>query len=113
MHRDGGNFSGGQRQRLNVARALVREPEILILDDPFSALDYATEKALAQTLTTLSGTTVFLASQRLSSVALADFIVVLDRGRVVGVGKHAELLGSCPIYREMHDVQTGKQTAVR
>lgn len=110
IEQNGGNLSGGQRQRLNVARALVRNAPILILDDPFSALDYATERALATTLTKLENTTVFLSSQRLSSVACADFIVVLDQGRIVGIGTHEELLKTCAIYRTMHDVQTGKQT---
>ena len=101
VEQGGKNFSGGQKQRLTIARALVRAPEILILDDSSSALDYATDAALRKNIRELS-TTTFIVSQRASSVRDADQIVVLDDGKIVGVGTHAELMESCAIYREIY-----------
>ena len=99
----GTNFSGGQRQRLTIARAVVGSPEILILDDSASALDFATDAALRKALRSLKDTTVFIVSQRTSSIMHADKIIVLDDGEAVGIGTHAELLGSCPVYKEIYD----------
>lgn len=101
---NGKNFSGGQRQRLTIARALVREPEILILDDSSSALDYATDAKLRKALKELD-TTVFLVSQRTGSIRHADLILVLDDGCLVGKGTHDELLQTCEVYREIYDSQ--------
>lgn len=101
VEQGGKNFSGGQKQRLTIARALVRNPEILILDDSASALDFATEAALRKGLKTLN-TTTFIVSQRTSSVRHADKIIVLDEGKAVGIGTHEELLASCEEYREIH-----------
>jgi len=99
----GANFSGGQRQRLTIARALLRQPQILILDDSASALDYATEAALRRELNTLGHRpTTFIVSQRTSSILHADRILVLDDGAMVGIGTHEELLASCEIYREIY-----------
>ncbi len=104
----GSNFSGGQRQRLTVARALVRRPEILVLDDSSSALDYATDAEMRRRLASLDfSPTVFIVAQRTGSVRDADLIIVLDDGDVAGMGKHADLLENCPIYREIHRVQFG------
>ena len=106
----GKNFSGGQRQRLTIARALARRPEILILDDSASALDYATDAALRRALRALPfRPTVFIVSQRTASIRSADQIVVLDDGRVVGLGTHEELLASCEVYREIYDSQYKKE----
>ena len=100
--RGGGNLSGGQRQRLAIARALVRRPEILILDDASSALDYATDAALRRAIRQESaGRTVFLVSQRVSAVEQADLILVLDDGRLVGADTHARLLETCEVYAEI------------
>ena len=101
VERGGVNLSGGQRQRLSIARAVCRRPEILILDDASSALDYATEAALRAALRKLSGTTVLLVSQRAAAVRHADRILVLDDGRVSGLGTHAELMETCEVYREI------------
>ena len=101
---EGKNLSGGQRQRLTIARALVKDPEILILDDSSSALDYATDKALRRALKTL-GCTVFLVSQRATSLMHADKILVLDDGRLVGMGTHETLLETCEVYREIYRSQ--------
>lgn len=99
---EGRNLSGGQRQRLTIARALVRKPHILILDDSASALDLATDAALRKALTELSqAPTVFIVSQRGASIKMADRIVVLEDGEMVGIGSHQELLESCDIYREI------------
>ena len=104
----GQNLSGGQKQRLTIARALVGSPDILILDDSASALDYATDAALRRAIKTLEGErTVFIVSQRTSSIMHADKIVVLEDGEAVAVGSHKELLGSCDIYREIHESQFG------
>lgn len=108
----GKNFSGGQRQRLTIARALVKKSEILILDDSASALDFATDASLRRALREMeSETTVFVVSQRAASVMHADTIIVLDDGQVVGQGKHDELLDSCPVYREIFDSQFKKEDA--
>ena len=105
----GKNFSGGQRQRLTIARALVSQADILILDDSSSALDYATDAALRAALRTLpQRPTVFMISQRTSSIQHADIILVLEDGCRVGVGTHTELLESCPVYREIYDSQFRK-----
>lgn len=102
----GRNFSGGQRQRLTIARALVRKPAILILDDSASALDYATDAALRKALRSLPNRPMtFIVSQRTSSVRYADRILVLDDGRCVGLGTHEELLESCAVYREIDHAQ--------
>lgn len=109
----GKNFSGGQRQRLTIARALVKNPEILILDDSTSALDYSTDMKLRHAIRELRGdTTVFIISQRTSSVMHADNIIVLDDGKVVGMGKHDELLANSDVYREIYESQFGKEAAV-
>lgn len=108
----GRNLSGGQRQRLTIARALVGEPEILILDDSASALDFATDAKLRKAIKNdLAGTTVFLVSQRISTVRGADFIVVLDDGKAVGVGRHDDLFENCPVYREICLSQLEKEEA--
>ena len=109
VEQGGTNFSGGQRQRLTIARALVGSPEILILDDSSSALDFATDAALRKALRSLSGMTVFIVSQRTSSIMHADRIIVLDDGRAVGIGTHDELLKSCDVYREIYDSQFKKE----
>lgn len=109
----GNNLSGGQRQRLTIARALVKNPEILILDDSASALDYATDAKLRKSIKELkSNPTVFIVSQRTSSIRSADKIVVLDDGRIAGIGTHDELLKTCSIYKEINDSQqAGKEEA--
>ena len=102
----GKNLSGGQKQRLTIARAIVKNPEILILDDSASALDYATDAALRKSIRELENNpTVFIVSQRTSSIRSADKIVVLDDGKIVGIGTHDELLNTCDIYREINDSQ--------
>lgn len=113
MVEEGGkNFSGGQKQRLTVARALVKKPEILILDDSASALDYATDANLRKSLKNLPyNPTVFIVSQRASSIMHADKIIVLNEGKMVGFAKHEELLESCEIYKEIYDTQFGKGVA--
>ena len=106
VEQGGRNLSGGQRQRLTIARALVRRPQILILDDSCSALDYATDAALRDGLSKLSyHPTVFLVSQRTISIQDADQIIVLDDGEIVGIGKHEVLLRECEVYREIYDSQ--------
>ena len=103
----GRNFSGGQRQRLTIARAIVKDAPILILDDSASALDFATEARLRHALKTEldKNTTVFIISQRTSSISHADRIIVLDGGNMVGNGTHDELLSGCPVYKEIYDSQ--------
>ena len=106
IEQEGRNLSGGQKQRLSIARALVGKPEILILDDSSSALDYATDLALRKGINALEyKPTVFIVSQRTSSIMQADKIVVLDDGVLVGLGKHEELLKSCEVYREIYNSQ--------
>ena len=109
VEQEGRNFSGGQKQRLAIARALVRRPEILILDDSASALDYATDARLRQGIRTeLSDMTLFIVSQRAASVRNADKIVVLDDGVIVGMGTHEKLMDDCEVYREIYESQYGK-----
>ncbi len=113
VEQGGKNFSGGQKQRLTIARALVKKPEILILDDSASALDYATDANLRKSLKNLAyNPTVFIVSQRTSSIRHADKIIVLDGGKMVGLGTHDELLESCEVYREIHYSQYQKGGAV-
>ena len=108
IEQNGRNLSGGQKQRLTIARALVKKPEILILDDSSSALDFATDAKLRKSLRELDfNTTVFVVSQRISSIAHADKIIVLDDGNCVGVGTHDELLNSSEVYKEIYNSQTG------
>lgn len=108
LEQAGRNLSGGQKQRLTIARALVRQPEILILDDSASALDYATDAALRASIKALPyHPTVFIVSQRTASLSGADKILVLEDGAAVGVGKHEELLVSCPVYKEIYESQFG------
>ena len=98
----GTNLSGGQKQRLAIARAVVRRPEIYVFDDSFSALDFATDARLRAALKQeTSDATVFIVSQRIGTVMNADRIIVLDNGRVAGIGTHAELLKSNDVYREI------------
>ena len=112
VEQGGKNFSGGQRQRLTIARALVKKPEILILDDSASALDYATDASLRKSLKNLDyKPTVFIVSQRTSSIRHADKIIVLDGGKMVGLGTHDELLKSCEVYREINNSQFGQEEA--
>lgn len=109
VEQGGRNFSGGQRQRLTIARALVRRPEILILDDSASALDLATDARLRQAIRGLDyRPTVFIVSQRASSIRHADQIIVLEDGAAVGIGTHEELLESCQVYREIYQSQFEK-----
>ncbi len=105
----GKNFSGGQKQRLTIARALVRKPQILILDDSASALDFATDAALRKAIRNLDyNPTVFIVSQRASSIQFADKIIVLDDGKIVGIGSHNSLLQNCEVYREIYYSQFNK-----
>lgn len=106
VEQGGRNLSGGQRQRLTIARALVKNPEILILDDSASALDFATDAKLRAALATIAeDRTIFIVSQRTSSIAHADQIIVLEDGEAVGIGTHEELLEKCEVYREIYDSQ--------
>ena len=114
VEQGGRNLSGGQRQRLTIARALVGHPDILILDDSASALDYATDAALRKALRTLPAeTTLFIVSQRTSSLRHADQIIVLDDGHVAGIGKHDTLMQTCEVYREIHESQFRKGSDVQ
>ena len=110
VEQGGVNFSGGQRQRLTIARALVRKPSVLILDDSASALDYATDANLRMAIRNMSNPpTTFIVSQRAASVRYADVILVLDDGRLVGKGTHGELLETCPVYQEIYYSQFSRE----
>ena len=103
----GKNFSGGQRQRLTIARALVGNPEILIMDDSASALDFQTDANLRAAIkNNTNKMTVFIVSQRVNTIRNADQIIVLDKGNVVGHGTHKELMENCEVYKEIHNSQT-------
>ena len=106
IEQGGSNLSGGQKQRLTIARALVKNPDILILDDSSSALDFATDAKLRSTLKNIvENRTMIIVSQRASSVQHADLILVLEDGETVGMGTHADLLENCEIYKEIYDSQ--------
>ncbi len=112
IEQGGRNLSGGQKQRLTIARALIKKPEILILDDSASALDFATDAALRKSIREMQHTpTVFVVSQRASSIQYADNIIVLDDGILVGFGRHEELMQSCLVYREIYSSQFKKEGA--
>ena len=110
IEQGGRNLSGGQKQRLTIARALVKDADILILDDSASALDFATDARLRAALKELSGEkTIFIVSQRTSSIQFADMIIVMDDGAAVGIGTHEELLSGCEVYREIYESQFKKE----
>ncbi|MBR2222896.1 MAG: ATP-binding cassette domain-containing protein, partial [Christensenellaceae bacterium] len=101
-------ISGGQKQRVLISRALAGDPEIIILDDSSSALDYKTDSALRKAIhDNFSGTTAIIVAQRISSIMNADQIIVIENGKVVGQGKHEELMESCPIYLDIYKTQMG------
>ena len=108
IEQGGKNLSGGQRQRLTIARALVKNPEILILDDSSSALDFATDAKLRKAIASIKDTSVIIVSQRTSSIKHADVIAVLDDGKLAGLGTHDELLENCSVYKEIYDSQYKK-----
>ena len=104
----GKNVSGGQKQRLSIARALARKPEILIFDDSFSALDYKTDANLRKALShDIPDSTVITIAQRVSSVKSCDLILVIEKGEIIGCGKHEELIENCAEYKEISDSQMG------
>ncbi len=111
IEQGGKNLSGGQKQRLTIARAVVKDPDILILDDSASALDFATDASLRAALKSMHGDkTIFIVSQRTSSIQFADNIIVLDDGQMVGFGPHEELLNTCETYKEIYDSQFKKES---
>mgnify|MGYP000556380778 FL=1 len=113
IEQGGRNLSGGQKQRMTIARALVRKPEILILDDSASALDFATDAALRKSIKEMKNQpTVFIVSQRAASIQYADQIIVLDDGAMAGIGTHEELLKDCPIYQEIYYSQFPKEAVI-
>ena len=113
IEQGGRNLSGGQKQRMTIARALVRKPEILILDDSASALDFATDAALRKSIKEMKNQpTVFIVSQRAASIQYADQIIVLDDGEMAGIGTHEELLKDCPVYQEIYYSQFPKEAVV-
>lgn len=106
----GNNFSGGQKQRMSIARGVINNPKILVLDDSTSALDAKSEKLVQEALNKeLKETTTVIIAQKISSVVKADKILVLDNGRLIGEGTHAELVASNPIYREIYETQKGRE----
>lgn len=112
VEQGGRNLSGGQKQRLTIARALVKRPEILILDDSASALDFATDAALRQSIAAMpDAPTTFIVSQRAASMMQADQIIVLDDGHIAGIGRHEELLENCHVYQEIYYSQFPKEVA--
>lgn len=114
IEQGGRNLSGGQKQRLTIARAVVKNPDILILDDSASALDFATDARLRAALRNLKGNkTIFIVSQRTSSIQFADKIIVMDDGQVAGIGTHEQLLENCEIYREIYESQFKKEDLLK
>ena len=114
IEQGGKNLSGGQRQRLTIARALIKQPRILILDDSASALDFKTDSLLRRAIREMEGdSTVFIVSQRASSIMNADRIIVLDDGNISDLGTHEELLQSCELYKEIYYSQFSKEDTVR
>ena len=110
LEQSGNNVSGGQKQRLCIARALLKKPKILILDDSTSAVDTATERAIREALhSEYKDMTKIIIAQRIRSVMDADEILVLDNGKAAGFGTHEQLLADCPVYREIYDVQNGRE----
>ena len=109
VNEGGTNFSGGQKQRLCIGRALVRHPELLILDDATSALDLLTDKRIRDYVSSIKDMTKVIVSQRVATVQNADYILVLEGGKVVGQGKHEDLLKTCPIYLEIYQTQIKKE----
>ena len=106
----GSNVSGGQKQRLSIARAIARKPEILIFDDSFSALDYKTDAAVRRAIRQSAGdTTTLIVAQRISTILHADLILVLDEGRIVGKGTHRELMENCEVYRQIAKSQLSEE----
>ena len=106
----GNNFSGGQKQRLSIARAIVRKPEIYIFDDSFSALDFKTDSKLREALKKETDNATFIiVAQRVSTIMDADQIIVLDEGKIQGIGKHKELLQNCDVYKEIVYSQLSKE----
>ncbi|MFA6843113.1 MAG: ABC transporter ATP-binding protein, partial [Bacilli bacterium] len=106
----GTNISGGQKQRLSIARAIARKPEIILFDDSFSALDYRTDQLLRQQLSTqLKDTTKIIVAQRIGTIKEADTILVIEEGHIVGRGKHEELLKNCKVYQEIAYSQLSKE----
>ena len=108
VNEGGTNFSGGQKQRLCIARGLIKNPELLILDDSTSALDLLTDKKIRTTLSELKDMTKIIVSQRVATIADSDLIILLDKGQVVGFGSHEQLLNSCLIYKEIYESQAKK-----
>ncbi|MBQ1506847.1 MAG: ABC transporter ATP-binding protein, partial [Ruminococcus sp.] len=114
VEQGGKNFSGGQRQRLCIARAVVSEPKLLILDDSFSALDFATDAALMKALgESTKNTTVIIVTQRCSTIKSADLIIVLDDGKIAGQGRHRDLYENCETYREICLSQLSEKEAAQ
>ena len=110
MAQGGTNFSGGQKQRLSIARAVYKDAEIIIFDDSFSALDYKTDMVVRKKIKeNLKDKTVIIVAQRIGTIKNADKILVLDNGRIVGSGRHEELLESCPVYKEIALSQLSKE----
>ena len=108
IEESGKNLSGGQKQRLSIARAVIRKPDILILDDSLSALDYATESRVRNNLSAMKDMTVITVSQRTGSLRAMDNIIVLDKGRIDSIGTHEELLRTSSVYKEINDSQFGE-----
>ena len=105
LSQNGTNLSGGQKQRLSIARALTRKAEVYIFDDSFSALDFRTDAALRKAIKENIDATVIIVAQRVGTIMDADRIIVLDEGKIVGMGKHSELIDSCDVYREIYHSQ--------
>ena len=110
VSQDGTNVSGGQRQRLSIARAIAKKPKVFLFDDSFSALDYKTDAALRHALDEHIGeATKLIVAQRISTIMHAEQIIVLDEGKIVGIGTHKELLETCPTYREIAESQLSQE----